>query len=169
MNRRKTFAIAFAVLLLALLGSVAVAPSRLPRFLLGFAYSGPLVNVARWQSWVNASPNLFGPLGETARFSISESPDDSTALVFTRTRDGVRVTKTHFLRFRPAPLALVMDARTAEEMLLLDLKTGDRFWDGLKFLVQKKRIRAIARAPRKELDRVGLTGFLQVIDVIPPA
>lgn len=159
-------------LLLLLLGvlaaSIALAPARLPRFLLGFAYRGPLVDVPRWRRWVEANPDLFGPLGETARFAIAESPHDSTALVFTRTRDSVTVKKTHFLLFRGVPVLLAISPRTAEELFLLDQRQGDRFWDAMKFLVQRKRIVAYVFAPRRELDRVGLTGFLQVIDEIPP-
>lgn len=156
------------LLLLAFVASVAYAPARLPRFILGFAYRGPLVDAARWRHWVEASPDLFGPLGETARFAIVENPNDSTGLVFTRTRDAVTVEKTHFLLFRNVPLFLGMTPATAEELLLLEQKQRNRFWDGIKFLVQSRKIVIYAHAPRKELDRVGLTGFLQVIDAIPP-
>ena len=38
----------------------------------------------------------------------------------------------------------------------------------MKFFVQRRKIVAYVLAPRRELDRVGLTGFLQVIDAIPP-
>lgn len=156
------------ILLLALVASVAYAPARLPRFLLGFAYRGPLVDASRWRQWVQANPDLFGPLGETARFAIVENPNDSTGLVFSRTRDGVTVEKTHFLLFRRVPLFLGLKPATAEELLLLEQKQGNRFWDGIKFLVQSRKVVVYAHAPRKELDRVGLTGFLQVIDAIPP-
>jgi len=154
--------------LLVIAGSLAVAPRRLPRFVLGFAYRGPLVDAGHWQAWAAANPDVFGPLGETASFGLVESPHDSTGLVFTRTRDGMRVEKTHFLLFREIPLLLAMRPSAAEELLRLDQKQGDRFWDALKFLVQTKGIVAYVRASRAELDRVGLTGFLQVIDAIPP-
>jgi hypothetical protein len=160
--------VALAVLLVGLLVSVAVFPSRLPRFVLGFAYRGPLVEVLRWRRWVEANPDLFGPLGETARFAVAESPHDSTALIFTRTRDGVSVDKTHFLLFRRVPVVLAMSPATAEELFLLNQRQGNRFWDAMKFFVQRRKIVAYVLAPRRELDRVGLTGFLQVIDVIPP-
>lgn len=157
------------LLLLAVLAlSIALAPARLPRFVLGFAYRGPLVDLPRWRRWVEANPDLFGPLGETARFAIAESPNDSTALVLTRTRDGLSVEKTHFLLFRDVPVMLAMSPATAEELFLLHQRQGDRFWDAMKFLVQQRRIVAWVFAPRRELDRVGLTGFLQVIDAIPP-
>lgn len=164
--RRSIVVVAILVLVIGI--SVAIAPQRLPRFILGFAYTGPLVDVAAWQSWVNASPNLFGPLGETAQFGVVDSPDDSTGLVLTRTRDGVVVRKSHILLFRPPPLLLVMNPQTALELRSLTLQDGDRFWDGIKYLVQSRRIVPYVNAPRKELDRVGLTGFLQVIDAIPP-
>lgn len=154
---------------LGILGvAIALAPQRLPRFVLGFAYRGPMVDVHRWRGWVQANPDLFGPLGETAQFAAVENPNDSTGLVFTRGRDGMTVEKTHFLIFRRIPLLLVLNPATAEEMFLLEQGQGNRFWDGMKFLVQSKKIVAYVVAPRRELDRVGLTGFLQVIDVIPP-
>jgi hypothetical protein len=156
------------VLLAVLVAAVAITPARLPRFVLGFAYRGPLVDVARWRRFVEASPDLFGPLGETARFAVAESPHDSTAVVFTRTRNGISVEKTHFLLFRRVPLVLAMTPATAEELFLLEQRQGNRFWDAMKFLVQGKKIVAYSLAPRRELDRVGLTGFLQVIDSIPP-
>ncbi len=166
-----SFTQAIVLALLGILGvslSLALAPQHLPRFVLGFAYGGPLVDVHRWRMWVQANPDLFGPLGETARFAVVENPNDSTGLVFTRTRDGMTVEKTHFLVFRRIPLLLVLKPATAEELFLLDQQQGNRFWDGMKFLVQSKKIVAYVVAPRRELDRVGLTGFLQVIDVIPP-
>lgn len=148
--------------------AVAAAPHRLPRFVLGFAYRGPLVDVERWQSWVDQNPNLFGPLGETARFALVETPDDSTGLLFTRTREKVVVQKSHFIPFRNVPLLLAMKQSTAMELLSLTLADDNKFWDGVKYLVQRHKIRVLQNAPRKELDRVGLTGFLQVIDAIPP-
>ncbi len=160
--------VALAVLVVGLVVSVAFFPSRLPRFVLGFAYRGPLVEVLRWRRWVEANPDLFGPLGETARFAVAESPHDSTALIFTRTRDGVSVDKTHFLLFRRVPVVLAMSPATAEELFVLNQRQGNRFWDAMKFLVQRQKIVAYVLGPRRELDRVGLTGFLQVIDVIPP-
>jgi hypothetical protein len=160
--------VVLAVLLAGLVASVAISPARLPRFILGFAYRGPLVDVLRWRRFVEASPDLFGPLGETARFAVAESPHDSTALIFTRTRDGVTVEKTHFLLFHRVPVILALNATTAEELFLLNQKQGNRFWDAMKFLVQRGKIVAYVLAPRRELDRVGLTGFFQVIDVIPP-
>ncbi|MFN2385566.1 MAG: hypothetical protein ABR576_04680 [Thermoanaerobaculia bacterium] len=154
---------------LVVLGAgLALAPERLPRFLLGFAYRGPLVETVRWREWVERNPTLFGPLGETARFAIVESPEDSTGLLFTRGPDGVRVEKTHFLQFQGIPVMLAMPPTAAEELLRLDQREGNKFWDGVKFLVQTRRIIAYVRAPRAELDRVGLTGFLQVLDAIPP-
>ncbi len=157
-----------ALLILAVALSLAHAPDRLPRFFLGFAYRGALVDVHRWRQWVQSNPDVFGPLGETARFAIVESPNDSTGLVFTRARDGMEVEKTHSLLFQRIPLLLAMTPATAEELLLLDRRQGNRFWDGLKFLVQSRKIVAYPNASRQELDRVGLTGFLQVIDAIPP-
>ena len=165
---RRVGRIALAAILVGLIVSVAVSPSRLPRFVLGFAYRGPLVEVLRWRRWVEANPDLFGPLGETARFAVAESPHDSTALIFTRTRDGLSVDKTHFLLFRSVPLVLAMSPATAEELFLLNQRQGNRFWDAMKFLVQSRKIVAYVLVQRRELDRVGLTGFLQVIDVIPP-
>lgn len=157
------------LLLLAVIAvAVAVQPQRLPRFILGFAYRGPLVDVERWQSWVDQNPNLFGPLGETARFAIVETPDDSTGLLITRMRDKVLVQKSHFILFRNVPVLLVMRQATAMELMSLTLADGNKFWDGVKYLVQRHKIRVYQNAPRKELDRVGLTGFLQVIDAIPP-
>ena len=157
------------LLLLAVIAvAVAVQPQRLPRFILGFAYRGPLVDVERWQSWVDQNPNLFGPLGETARFAIVETPDDSTGLLVTRMRDKVLVQKSHFILFRNVPVLLVMRQATAMELMSLTLADGNKFWDGVKYLVQRHKIRVYQNAPRKELDRVGLTGFLQVIDAIPP-
>ena len=157
-----------AALLLVIGISVALAPQRLPRFILGFAYTGPLVDVRDWQRWVDASPTLFGPLGETASFGVVDSPDDSTGVVLTRTRDGVVVKKSHILLFRPPPLLLVMSPQTALELRSLTNRDRDHFWDGIKYLVQSRRVVPYVNAPRKELDRVGLTGFLQVIDAIPP-
>lgn len=156
------------VSLLLIAAAFAMAPKRLTRFLLGFAYQGVMVDEERWQAWVDENPDLFDPLGETARFAIVETPDDSTGLVFTRERDSVIVDRKHTLLFDPAPLLLAMKPRTAEELLSLRQSEGDRFWDGVKFLVQRSFIVAHPRASREELDRVGLTGFLQVIDVIPP-
>lgn len=167
-RKRRFGRVALAALLGAIVVSMALFPARLPRFVLGFAYRGPLVEVLRWRRWVEAVPDLFGPLGETARFAIAESPHDSTALIFTRTRDGVSVDKTHFLLFRRVPVVLAMSPVTAEELFLLNQRQGNRFWDAMKFLVQRGKIVAYVVAPRRELDRVGLTGFLQVIDVIPP-
>lgn len=167
-RNRRFGRVALAALLVAIVVSVALFPARLPRFVLGFAYRGPLVEVLRWRRWVEANPDLFGPLGETARFAIAESPHDSTALIFTRTRDGVSVDKTHFLLFRGVPVVLALSPATAEELFLLNQRQGNRFWDAMKFLVQRGKIVAYVLAPRRELDRVGLTGFLQVIDVIPP-
>ncbi|MDQ6891497.1 MAG: hypothetical protein M3167_02325 [Acidobacteriota bacterium] len=155
-----------------LLGVVAFAalrsPTRLPRFVLGFAYRGPLVDVPRWQAWVNRNPTVFGPLGETARFAIVEDPADSTGLVVTRTARGLSVRKSHFLLFENVPMALAMKPAKAEELLRLDQRDGNTFWDGIKYLVQSRSVVAYVFAPRRELDRVGLIGFLQVIDAIPP-
>lgn len=162
------FVVAVVAVILVIAIAVALAPQRLPRFILGFAYTGPLVDVPAWQRWVDACPNLFGPLGETAHFGVVDSPDDSTGLVLTRTRDGMKVEKKHFLLFQRPPLLLVMNPQTAFELRSLSLRDGDRFWDGIKYLVQSRRIVPFVNAPRKELDRVGLTGFLQVIDAIPP-
>ncbi len=157
------------VLLLGLVGVATVrSPSRLPRFLLGFAYRGPLVDDKRWQAWVNRNPDLFGPLGETARFAVVESPSDSTGLVFTRTAKGVSVRKSHFLLFDDVPVALAMKPANAEELLRLDQRDGNTFWDAVKYFLQSRSVVVYVFAPRRELDRVGLTGFLQVIDAIPP-
>lgn len=159
----------YLLLPLAVLGGgLLLSPERLPRFLLGFAYRGPLVETPRWREWVERNRDLFGPLGETARFAIVESPEDSTGLIFTRGADGVRVEKNHFLQFQRIPVMLAMPPAAAEELLRLDQREGNKFWDGVKFLVQTRRIIAYVRAPRDELDRVGLTGFLQVLDAIPP-
>jgi hypothetical protein len=38
----------------------------------------------------------------------------------------------------------------------------------MKFLIQRRKIVVYVFVPRREIDRVGLTGFLQVIDAIPP-
>lgn len=156
------------VLLVLLAVAISFQPQRFPRFILGFAYRGPLVDTERWQHWVDRNPNLFGPLGETARFAIVETPDDSTGLLVTRMRDKVLVEKSHFIGFRKVPLLLAMRQSTAMELLSLNLTDGNKFWDGVKFLVQRHKIRVYQNAPRKELDRVGLTGFMQVIDAIPP-
>lgn len=165
---KRGFGIVLTILLLVFLAGLVFAPRRFPRFLLGFAYGGVLVDAPRWQAWVRANPDLFGPLGETARFAVSETPDDSTGLLLTRERDGVRVEKTHFLLFRTVPVTLAMKPATAEELLRLSLKDGNKFWDGVKYLVQSRSIVAYVRQSRRELDRVGLIGFLQVMDVIPP-
>lgn len=157
------------ILLCGVVGLAAArSPSRLPRFFLGFAYRGPMVDAARWQTWVNRNPDLFGPLGETARFSIVESPADSTGLVFTRTAKGMSVRKAHFLLFESIPVALAMKPANAEELLRLDQRDGNTFWDAVKYFLQSRSVVAYIFAPRRELDRVGLTGFLQVIDAIPP-
>ena len=148
--------------------SIAVAPARLPRFVLGFAYRGPLVDVERWRDFTERSPDLFGPLGETARFAIAENPNDSTGVLFTRGPKGMEIEKTHFLLFRKVPVVLAMSPATAEELFLIDQRQGNRFWDAMKFLVQAKKIVPYVFVPRHEIDRVGLTGFLQVIDAIPP-
>lgn len=169
MRRPSVWAAVAGVLLLGVLGfSVARAPARLPRFLLGFAYRGPLVDVRRWQSWVDRNPDVFGPLGETARFSVVENPADSTGLVLTRTATGISVRKSHFLFFQQIPVALAMKPATAEELLRLDQSDTSRFWDGIKFLVQSRSVVVYVFAARRELDRVGLTGFIQVIDALPP-
>jgi len=168
-RERSQRALLLLLLPLLLLGvGLALSPERLPRFLLGFAYRGPLVEADRWQEWVARTPDLFGPLGETARFAIVESPEDSTGLIFTKEPDGVRVDKSHFLQFQQIPVVLAMPPAAAEELLRLDQREGAKFWDGVKFLVQTRRIIAYVRAPRSDLDRVGLTGFLQIIDAIPP-
>ena len=159
---------AAAVLLGAFGFAAARDPARLPRFVLGFAYRGPLVDASRWQAWAERNPDVFGPLGETARFSVVESPADSTGLVVTRTPGGISVRKSHFLLFERIPVALAMKPSTAEELLRLEQRDVDRFWDGIKFLVQSRSVVVYVFAPRGELDRVGLTGFLQVIDAIPP-
>lgn len=158
---------------IVLLGAVGFAifrggPARLPRFFLGFAYRGPLVDVNRWQTWVERNPDVFGPLGETACFAVVESPADSTGLILTRTARGISVRKSHFLLFQRIPVALSMKPAAAEELLRLDQSDVNRFWDGIKFLVQSRSVVVYVFAPRRDLDRVGLTGFLQVIDAIPP-
>jgi hypothetical protein len=168
-GRRRPIRIALLVVVgAAILASIAAAPSRLPRFVLGFAYRGPLVDVERWRDFTERNPDLFGPLGETARFAIAESPNDSTAVLFTRGPKGVEVGKTHFLLFRKVPVVLAMSPATAEELFLLDQRHGNRFWDAMKFLVQARKIVPYVFVPRREIDRVGLTGFLQVLDAIPP-
>ncbi len=169
MKEQRRLVVGSLVILLGILGAaIAFAPQRLPRFILGLAYRGSLVDVPRWRQWVAANPDLFGPLGETASFAVVENPNDSTGLVFTRTRDGVAVEKTHFLLFRRVPLLLALKPAVVEELFLLDQRQGNRFWDAMKFFVQSKKIVFYANAPRKELDRVGLTGFMQVIDALPP-
>lgn len=165
-SRRRLIYLLFPLVVLG--AGLALAPERLPRFFLGFAYRGPLVETPRWREWVARTPDLFGPLGETARFAVVESPEDSTGLIFTRGPEGMRVDKSHFLQLRKIPLMLAMPPAAAEELLRLDQREGSKFWDGVKFLVQTRRIIAYVRAPRAELDRVGLVGFLQVIDAIPP-
>ena len=168
-RRRRPIRLALILIVsAAILLPVAVAPSRLPRFVLGFAFRGPLVDVERWRDFTERNPDLFGPLGETARFAVAESPNDSTAVLFTRGPKGMEVAKTHFLLFRSVPVVLAMSPATAEELFLLDQRHGDRFWDAMKFLVQARKIVPYVFVPRREIDRVGLTGFLQVIDAIPP-
>jgi hypothetical protein len=168
-RRRRPIGLALLVLAgAAILFSISSAPSRLPRFVLGFAYRGPLVDVERWKDFTDRSPDLFGPLGEPARSAIAESPNDSTAVVFTRGPKGMEIEKTHFLLFRSVPVVLAMSPATAEELFLLDQRQGNRFWDAMKFLIQRRKIVVYVFVPRSEIDRVGLTGFLQVIDAIPP-
>ncbi len=167
-HRRSILFVLLVLVGAAILASVAVAPSRLPRFVLGFAYRGPLVDVPRWRGFVQRNPDLFGPLGETARFAVAESPNDSTAVVFTRGPRGMEVEKTHFLLFRRVPVVLAMAPATAEELFLLDQRQGNHFWNAMKFVIQAKKVVVYVFAPRRELDRVGLVGFLQVIDAIPP-
>lgn len=145
-----------------------MAPQRAGRFLLGFAYSGPLVAEERWKRWTEKNPGLFGTLGETARFALVETPNDSTGLVFTKGRDRVEVKKSHGLLFQDIPVLLTMSPATAEEILRLDQNDGDPFWDSMKFFVQRGHVQVWVHAPRAELDRVGLTGFMQVIDALPP-
>ena len=160
---------AAGIVLLGALGFAIIrGPARVPRFFLGFAYRGPLVDASRWEAWAERNPDIFGPLGETARFSIVESPSDSTGLILTRTARGISVRKSHFLLFQRIPVALAMKPAAAEEFLRLDHGDVNRFWDGIKFLVQSRSVVVYVFAPRGELDRVGLTGFLQVIDAIPP-
>lgn len=168
--RRPSWGVAAAgIVLLGALGFAAVrGPARIPRFFLGFAYRGPLVEAARWQAWAERNPDIFGPLGETASFSVVESPSDSTGLILTRTARGISVRKSHFLLFERIPVALAMKPQAAEELLRLDQSDANRFWDGIKFLVQSRAVVVYVFAPRRDLDRVGLTGFLQVIDAIPP-
>lgn len=168
-RRRRPIRLALLFLVAtAIVLSIAVAPSRLPRFILGFAYRGPLVDVERWRDFTERNPNLFGPLGETARFAVAESPNDSTAVLFTRGPKGVEIEKTHFLLFRKVPVVLAMSPATAEELFLLDQRQGNRFWDAMKFVIQARKVVVYVFVPRREIDRVGLTGFLQVIDAIPP-
>ena len=168
--RKPSWGVAAAgIVFLGALAFLAVrGPARLPRFLLGFAYRGPLVDASRWQAWAQRNPDLFGPLGETARLSVVESPADSTGLVLTRTARGISVRKSHFLLFERIPVALAMKPAVAEELLRLDQSDANPFWDGIKFLVQSRSVVVYVFVPRGELDRVGLTGFLQVIDALPP-
>jgi len=166
-QRLKKFTVPL-LLLLPLIISVALAPQRLPRFILGFGYTGPLVDVKAWQKWVKENPDLFGPLGETARFAIVSHPDDSTGVIVTRERDGLVVKKSHFIVFQDVLLLLQMSPQTALEMRTLNSRDGDQFWNGIKYLTQSRNVRTYANGTRAELDRVGLIGFLQVLDAIPP-
>lgn len=169
MKRPSRGIVVAGIVLLGALGFAAVrGPARVPRFVLGFAYRGPLVDAGRFEAWAERNPDIFGPLGETARFSIVESPSDSTGLILTKTARGISVRRSHFLLFQRIPVALAMKPAAAEELLRLDQSDVNRFWDGIKFLVQSRSVVVYVFAPRRDLDRVGLTGFLQVIDAIPP-
>lgn len=157
-----------ALVLLGLVaaGGAARDPVGLSRFVLGFAYRGPAVDVGRWQAWADENASFFGPLAEGARFAIVEDVSDSTGVVFTREGPGMRVRKDHFLRFRPVPvLFAALPPIAAEVQSLRMARDGDRFWDGLKNLARRRALRCYRLAPREEVQRLGFEAFLRNIDV----
>lgn len=158
---------------LALAGASLIAASRDPvglsRFVLGFAYRGVIVDVARWQAWADANPAFFGALEPGARFAFVEHVKDSTGVVLTRTPRGMIVAKTHLLRFSDVPVVLAADPPIAAEIQTLDMKRdGDKFWDGFKNLARRRALRAYRYGSREEMERLGLARFLRGFDVFDP-
>lgn len=156
------------------LGAIALAaavrdPVGLSRFVLGFAYRGVAVDVPRWQEWADANAPFFSPLAPGARFAFVEDIADSTGVVFTRTAAGMRVEKTHFLRFRRVPLVLAAPPPIAAEIQTLRMaRDGNRFWDGLKNLSRRRVVRFYRFGGRVEAQQLGMEAFLRNIDVFDP-
>ncbi len=159
-------------LVLALLTLVAAArdPAGLSRFVLGFAYRGVILDVDRWREWCEANRNFFGPLRPGARFAFVEDIKDSTGVVFTRTRDGTEVRKSHFLRFSDVPVVLAAEPPIAAEIQALRMdRDGDRFWDGLKNLARRRVLHSYRFCSREEMERLGFAAWLRAIDIYDPA
>ena len=157
-----------ALALVTVLGA-ARDPVGLSRFVLGFAYRGVAVDERSWQAWADANASFFGPLVPGARFAIVEDVSDSTGIVFTREASGMRARKTHFLRFRPAPVVFAAPPPIAAEIQTLRMeRDGNRFWDGFKNLSRRRVLRCYRFASREEMARLGLEAFLRNIDVYDP-
>ncbi len=157
------------VLVVATLAATARDPGGLARFVLGFAYRGVLVDAAGWQEWADANRGFFGPLRPGARFAVVEDIRDSTGVVFTKTDSGLLADKTHWLRFSPVPVALVVQPKTAAEIQALRLdRDGNRFWDGFKNIARRRLLRSYRYVSREEMERLGLAAFLRSFDVYDP-
>ena len=170
-NRRGRLAgrAVLAVLAAATIAAAAQDPSGLSRFVLGFAYRGVAVDERSWLAWGDANAAFFGPLAPGASFAIVEDVSDSTGVVFTREAAGMRARKTHFLRFRPAPVVLAAPPPIAAEIQALRIaRDGNRFWDGLKNLSRRRALRCYRIGSREEMARLGLEAFLRNIDVFDP-
>jgi len=169
--RRRRFAAPVATVVLAAiaLGAAARDPVGLSRFVLGFAYRGVAVDVPRWQEWADSNAPFFGPLAPGARFAYVEDIADSTGVVFTRTEGGMRVEKTHFLRFRRVPLVLAAPPPVAAEIQTLRMaRDGNRFWDGLKNLSRRRVMKFYRFGDRAQAQQLGMEAFLRTIDVFDP-
>jgi hypothetical protein len=156
-------------LALATAAAAAQDPRGLVRFVLGFAYRGPLVDVEAWQEWADANRGFFGPLRPGARFAVVEDIEDSTGVVFTRTESGLVADKTHWLRFSPPPVVLALKPQTAAEIQVLRLgRDQDRFWDAFKNVARRRLLRSYRFVAREEMERLGLVAFLRSFDVYDP-
>ena len=157
------------VLLFATAAAAARDPRGLSRFVLGFAYRGPLVDQEAWQDWADANRNFFGPLRPGASFALVEDVKDSTGMVFTRTDRRLVADKTHWLRFSPVPVVLALKPQTAAEIQVLRMdRDGNRFWDGFKNIARRRLLHSYRFVSREEMERLGLAAFLRSFDVYDP-
>ena len=77
---------------------------------------GAVNDLDHWQVWVSYNVNLFEPLAEGAKIGIGRSEKAKRGLVLTKTKAGMTVSKSAYLREEGAGIVLLLNDETARDL-----------------------------------------------------
>ena len=162
------FPMAAGVLLTIAAVNVGRHRENIGRWINGVFRQDVLVEAPRWQRWVDANRNFFGPLANGQCVAVVRDPMVHRATVLTKTPQGVRAkTLASFLQPDTCSVSLRVDDATAEKILSTRIDQGDVFWNAWKQLARSGALQIYTVGSQGELEAKGVVSFLRAIDVSP--